>query len=380
MSIYYIKSNMVEYNCKYCKYKTENKYDHKKHCLTKKHVNKVKEAKKMLQKLQKSSKKTNFYCDICRKYYVKKSNLVRHNNTKHGGEIGSIIGAQQKLDILDCDLKSLINIIKMSTGIELVEKTRTGVECSINAPQISPKLAPKYACIYCKHEFTRPSSRSRHEKKCTEMLIKNDRINNQQKVIKAYEQTGKIANKSLSLMGYLVANHGDAPVLQQVDTETKKAIIYKDKLNEVDETHISRVILNYTKYGSLHKYIGDGIISCYKKNDIAEQSIHTSDTSRMNYIIMSSVSDKKTWTKDVKGVTLTEKIIEPVLRTILEMVMNYGKRMLEIIEFDRDEVRMIHSVQNDIIDGKLQKQINLYIAPFFKTDAAVDEGEWKEIV
>lgn len=49
-------------------------------------------------------------------------------------------------------------------------------------------------------------------------------------------------------------------------------------------------------------------------------------------IIMSSMSDKKTWTKDIKGVSLTEKIIGPVLQTILEMVMSYGKRMLEIID------------------------------------------------
>jgi hypothetical protein len=59
---------------------------------------------------------------------------------------------------------------------------------------------------------------------------------------------------------------------------------------------------------------------------------------------------------------------------------NTINKILEIIDFDSDEIRMIHKVQDDILDGKLQKHINLYIALFFKTGSAIDEGEWKEII
>lgn len=38
---------------------------------------------------------------------------------------------------------------------------------------------------------------------------------------------------------------------------------------------------------------------------------------------------------------------------------------------------MIHKVQDDILDGKLQKQICNYIAPYFKTESG--EDNWEEI-
>lgn len=70
------------YLCKYCNYKTSNKYDYNKHCSRQKHLMNSDKYKNKLKtnkiELSKDCIITDYRCDYCNKYYKYQSGLSRH--------------------------------------------------------------------------------------------------------------------------------------------------------------------------------------------------------------------------------------------------------------------------------------------------------------
>jgi hypothetical protein len=199
-------------------------------------------------------------------------------------------------------------------------------------------------------------------------------------IIKLQNTTTKIASKGMSAINYAMAYYNNAPELHQIDTPVQQAILYKETDNDIDT---AKMMVIYYKAKSLHKHIGDGIVSIYKKPNPSEQSFHTTDCSRLNYIIMTIVNENKEWKYDSGGIKVVEKVIEPILEKINDLMNEYLKHLSSKPYIDPEEWRNINDVKDAIDDGKLHKQVNLYIAPFFKTsalEAGINEAiEWNEV-
>lgn len=83
-------------------------------------------------------------------------------------------------------------------------------------------------------------------------------------------------------INYVINNYGNAPPLEKMSNFTIGNINMDDKTQR--EVFVKEIIYYY-KNNSLHKYLGDHIVKTYKKTDPKEQSFHTTDASRCNYIV-----------------------------------------------------------------------------------------------
>jgi len=184
-------------------------------------------------------------------------------------------------------------------------------------------------------------------------------------IIKVQNTTTKIASKGMSAINYAMAYYNNAPELHQIGVPTQQAILYKETDNDIDT---AKMMIIYYKAKSLHKHVGDSIVSIYKKPNPCEQSFHATDCARLNYIIMTVVNENKEWKYDSGGIKVVEKVIDPILGKINDLMNEYVEHLNSKPYVDPEEWRHINDVKNSIDDGKLHKQINGYIAPFFRTE------------
>jgi uncharacterized C2H2 Zn-finger protein len=365
---------MVQYNCNPCSFKTNNKTDNNRHYKTAKHIQNVKEHTILNNKNKIDSRRL---CKLCDKLFATKSNLTTHLNRFH-----SEVNMKKNCDSIE-NVDEHKN--KKSVTLELSEdfiasKTRL----ADSYPNVSPMLADKndkLSCKYCENKFKHKSSKSRHENKCAQQLLNKHKIellevkiDMQKKIIEAHETTGKIANKSLSLLGYLMTEYNDNPPLQSICHDEIKAII--NKKNDLTTHSITQRLISEYNHDNLANFIGQGIVELYKKDDINDQSIHTSDVSRHNYIIMLADGTDKKWKKDIQGGIINDKIITPILTNICKTIVKFQetiKRYDSETEFDHKEAATSNDILDSISDGKLHRTIHKIIAPYFKTIPLIEE-------
>jgi|688.fasta_scaffold299078_2 hypothetical protein len=261
--------------------------------------------------------------------------------------------------------------------LEDIEKLQYNYNSDIN----------KYICE-CGAEFSHRSSLSRHknnkcdtnstnqnsdfclqiENKLLKQLVnKYENLNNQ---LLEYVKSNKIINNTynISVKNYVQQNYPDAPPLEELTTY--ETIKYED------DDFIDTLVYNYNG-NSLHKYLGNFIIKYYKKDNPAEQSMWSSDTSRLTYIIKELLSNNKSiWNHDYKGVKTKNYIITPLLEYIKEYIDEYWINHLDNYKtMSLDELNKFNNIYKSIY--KIKKDIELdiigndivrYIAPYFYMD------------
>src|SRR5690606_6874440 len=108
----------------------------------------------------------------------------------------------------------------------------------------------------------------------------------------------------------------------------------------------------------LHHYIADLIVRYYKKKDPSQQSFWNCDSSRLNYIIMSQINNKKkNWIQDKKGVMITEEIIKSFLDLIMEEITHYFSHPIKKKLSTTDLIEKnstLNRIVKDIEDGHLE--------------------------
>ena len=247
------------------------------------------------------------------------------------------------------------------------------------------------------------------------------------------ENTGKTINNNnnntqnnninIGTLNYINEHFKNAPPLEKISNFVINGIDTNDE-KQYDK-FISNLIYHHNNK-NLHVYLGDHIVSIYKKKNLNEQSIHTTDTSRLNYAIRIieesldlydtseedidnyTLSDKddseidsdeeelkqikeeyykklkeknlknikkknaKIWIVDKSGYKICRIVVEPIIRRMLRILRKNLRDRNKLIITDLDEELKYRSNVNSMIDSidtkKLKNDINKYIAPKFNLD------------
>ena len=322
-----------------------------------------------------------------------------------------------------------------------------------------------YKCKLCNYKTNDSSNFCRHQKqkkhiKKVEAEIENDKIKKEneelkQKIIEIeketerkllekenekltevnkilIEHTGKTINNNnntqnnninIGTLNYINEHFKNAPPLEKISNFVINGIDTNDE-KQYDK-FISNLIYHHNNK-NLHVYLGDHIVSIYKKKNLNEQSIHTTDTSRLNYAIRIieesldlydtseedidnyTLSDKddseidsdeeelkqikedyykklkeknlknikkknaKIWIVDKSGYKICRIVVEPIIRRMLRILRKNLRDRNKLIITDLDEELKYRSNVNSMIDSidtkKLKNDINKYIAPKFNLD------------
>jgi len=311
----------------------------------------------------------------------------------------------------------LSNFIRHKTTIKHMQKSaRKNKNYSTDA-NISIQLAVKansktivdvISCKICHKKFNHRSSLSRHSKKCnnkekleetieselmvkykylekekelyknlekekTDMLIMF--INNANTLLNKSQDNNKItteAMKSVSISALKFANekYSEAPVLKAIEDFNINDLNFEV---EKDRRSLTELLIYSAKLKSLDKLLGDHIVKVYKKENPTEQSIHTTDRSRLNYIvkelITSANNGESLWEVDKNGIKICSRIIKPLIDKCIELLLEHQKFLLKKMEggdfSNRDDILTVMHLISTIDRGCLENDINKFIAPHF---------------
>lgn len=261
------------------------------------------------------------------------------------------------------------------------------------ANSLPPLDVKKYVCLYCGFETVHGSSFSKHERRCinkqkhdNELLSRLKTAENQAQMFKeksenlerfykdqieSFKEIVLEAKNSKSSVPALLYEHcEDNPHITRIEIAEFDNLI-KPKIKLIKE------IVSRFRHKTLHKFLGDFIVSVYKKDDIQSQSVFSTDSARMNYMIKELLFDKTSnWILDKRGVKTSEYLISPVIEHTKKLIEEYSdsltnntnnltSRELEhIIYAKRELIDLI----NDIDDGRLADRVNRYISPLLKME------------
>ncbi len=316
-----------------------------------------------------------FYCEICDYTAKSKSNLINHTKTKKHLLISEKLKSQ------------LINIT-------------------------NKKESKIYECEYCKKNFKHDSSYYRHKKNCNNDNNNNIKISiNELKLkleyeIKEKELIKKIQEDQQTLFKEIISNANNIINKSQdnnkVTTDALKTVSISalkyanekfknapallplqnfninnlDFNNEEDKKQLVEILIYNAKQKSLDKLLGDHIVKEYKKEKPEEQMFHTTDCSRLNYIVRQLMENALTWSIDKSGIEICSSIIKPLIKKCIDTLLEHQKYLLsEMGKGDlskQTDVESIISILMSIDSGNLETEINKYIAPYFNLDKKIN--------
>ena len=212
------------------------------------------------------------------------------------------------------------------------------------------------------------------ENSITKLEISNKKIDDEFKKYlydNANRANNSVSNTSNNTSLNLYFNN--APPIKQIDNFD---IYDKNLLTEDGYVKFIDELIYYSEHKLLPKFIGDHIIKTYKKDDMKDQSLWNTDTSRLNYIIKKAIENG--WYQDKKGNEFVKLCVEPLLK-VIEYDIREQIRLLAIASRDvnlsgMEALNMNKKCEklNDIVtkleSNKLANEILIYVSPFFHLD------------
>ena len=171
---------------------------------------------------------------------------------------------------------------------------------------------------------------------------------------------------------FVQQNYPGAPLLKKL-----KDYEILDNYDEDEDSNLIEKLVHYQEEKLLDQFFGDFIITSYKKKDPKEQSLWTSDSARLTYIIKELIeneNDDEIWNKDPKAKRTSTYIIDPMLEYIRNNISIYfriNNKYLKSLDFKqaqnyREIYRVLGEIKMDITNGIIKKQIIKYITPYFQ--------------
>lgn len=348
-----LTNNIMSFNCKVCKYESNDKSNYARHLKSNKH-------------------KKNKAADA----------LIYPDNPPRVHDAGYIEIDYDQNDI-EPDKKEYIcdgcgTKFAFSSGYYRHKKSRCFKEKSFNN---DVKVLQKKVEIL--EEALKDQKIKFLEKQLTD---KDKQLKELTSYIKSTKPTNTTNNYNISVKNYIQQNYSDAPHLIKLkDYE----LLEYDEEKKDDEINFGEVLaLKYNQH-KLQNYLGDFVVSQYKKEDPAQQSLWNSDVSRLTYIVKELLANKESyWSHDFKGLKTKSYIIEPLLDYIREYCQKYIDDH-EINEKNRHEIKncrevteTINALGNIMIDvkkGVLAEDIVKYIAPYFQINNKQEDFSFVDI-
>jgi len=337
-----------------------------------------------------------YICEPCNYSSDRLLNYQRHCNTiKHNNKIDSNLLPPQ--NHRKPTVNSLQNIISKNTqGTELI---------NIN----------KHICEYCNQYFSRHDVLNKHMSLCSKKIItkmekeykkkeemllnkikeqqllldhkneilggKNDIIEYTKTIseevkdvlkdnLKDLRQTVKYERK-FSKHQFLQHYLSNPPDLKQIEDYT---ILHKEYKTI---TAFCNDLIYYHSKGKIHSYLGDFLVSQYSKDNIKEQSLFSSDTSRHNFICSTKNIKKKKneWINDKNGIYVSDIIIDPLLKYVYDIILEYSQDIVKIVKAGvkngakslnlAESMLLCEQIMGTIDDKSLKDDIKKHISPYF---------------
>lgn len=138
---------------------------------------------------------------------------------------------------------------------------------------------------------------------------------------------------------------------------------------EYEDENIMFVNTIHNQYirNKLSKYLGNIIVSFYKRKDITQQSFWCSDLSRLKFLVrvFPTGSTNGAWVTDGMGLIVKDEVIRPLLDYVVKSIDQYRITHLEKLIIDNDKFLSLSEIVTSIGNDSLLTQIIKYIAPHF---------------
>ena len=360
-----------------------------------------------------SIKNKIFECKICNYSTEVKSNINRHNKSEKHLE----------------KIKNNIEISKNNNSSNSLQKENNELKEQLNNYKLNMETLKK------EYELKIQQKDIEIQQKEIEKLESINKILIEHKTINTYNKIN-INSHNNSAHSYVVDKFKEAPPLKKIDNFKIDGL---DPNNKEELPKFIDNIIYSSKNKSLDSLLGNHLVKIYKKNNLEEQSFHSTDVSRLNYIVKltenllenyESSEEENTYNnssddeddlkeleikykKDIKEKEYNEKIydiennnddywyidkhghkisrlvIEPLLRKLIKIFRNKIQAYLEETKrniketFGKTEIENIEILQNilqELDSGKLKKDINKFIASKFFIDNKIKKPKGKKLL
>lgn len=327
------------YQCIYCDFFTNDRFNLNRHINTQKHRSKVLDVSRLIDSNFNSN---NIYrCPYCENFYYSNSSLSKHK-VKCLDKSGLL--DKQKYELKEASLK--INF--MDKELRLINDTKEReIELIKDSKEKELKLIVE-------------SKDKELESKQKEITLLHDKLRNIQSQINVHSSV----TSSMSTIKYLNKFHSTAPPLKPITDfpALHKDMTLKEFIEEIDRQFRDK---------KLCQYIGDIILKEYKKDDPNEQSIWNTDSDRLTYVVKMAIDNtKEMWKIDKKAVLTIEYAIKPVLDYIYTNINSYmstvkhpkrDEPLRATLELN-DRMNRLYKIIDNIETTKLHEQVSRYIS------------------
>ncbi len=273
------------------------------------------------------------------------------------------------------------------------ESKTKNINVTIKSPQSHPKVTIN-KCENCEKIFSYKQGLSRHRKTCKtdnaaevaklkaqiielenkNLKEQNEYLKKDNIVLQNIAQSATDTSKtSCSALNFVVNNYKNTPCIEKFND-------YKLLKHGNEDHSISVIVIHKYNRNELCSFIGDILVTKYKKPNPEEQPVWNSDSERLAYLIRELTKDNtERWFTDKGGIKLSSYIVKPILDHIKDELEVYTKvsnddlisnENLSIDEQAdlRKQIMSGHKVINIIKNGILDKEIIKYISHYFHLD------------
>ncbi len=133
-------------------------------------------------------------------------------------------------------------------------------------------------------------------------------------------------NVSMSAIKYANEKFKNTPALAPIENFNINDLDFNIK---EDKKQLIEILIYNSRHKSLDKLLGDHIVNNYKKKNLSEQTFHTTDCSRLNYIVRELMENALIWSIDKNGIKICSSIIKPLIKKCITPLLEYQKELLE---------------------------------------------------
>ena len=334
----------MSFKCKCCNYSTDIKCNYLKHTKT---ITHIENENRMLK------------CDKCTKIFLHESTYNNHINKHHKIE-SKITDPEIKLLLLEKENKNLL----------LEQEVKFLKEKS----ELEIKLLKEN-----KEELSK--TKDKHIEYLQQTNIENSRMSHISQ-LSAINFASMYYNKSIGMIGVdKKAQKIDKGIRQLPDMK----IWIKESPELADQYVAEKLIVLYSN-DKFIDYICSVIHNAYKTEDPLDQTIWSTDVSRLVYIVRITLEKENKWEYDKKGVRIKQSIIDPLLDEVQDIMIEYVEKIhtlsksnakidyLKKLELVNIAKTIIHELKNRL---SIKNRIIKALAPMFFLERTVKQIEYK---